>query len=118
MLLLLLPLLNVWELWLAWKFPELSFCVSKEEQKHLYGLLRKDVVVVWFKMQIMGGAPGWRSRFTVQLLILDEDIILWGVGSSPTLDSALTVWSMARILSLCLSAPPSRLCTLSKEINI
>ena len=50
-------------------------------------------------------APVWVGRFTVQLLILDEDIILQYVGSSPMLGPAMTVWGMARILSLPVSLP-------------
>ena len=45
-------------------------------------------------------------------------MISWFVGSSPTLGSVLTVWSLLGILSPSLDAPPLQSLSLSKEINV
>ena len=54
----------------------------------------------------VGGAPGWRSQLSIQLLISAQVMVSWLMGSSPALGSVLTVQSLLGILSLSL-CPPS-----------
>ena len=53
-----------------------------------------------------GGAPGWLSRLSVQLLVLAQVMILRFVSSRPTWGCVLIAWSLLVILSPSLSAPP------------
>ena len=50
---------------------------------------------------------GWLRQLRVQLLISPQDMTSLSIGSSPTLGSALRVWSLLGILSLSLSLCPS-----------
>ena len=61
--------------------------------------------------------PGWLSRLRVQLLVLAQVMILWFVGSSPTLGSELTAWSLLGILSLPFSLPLPLSCCLRLSQN-
>ena len=59
--------------------------------------------------EILLGVPGWLSQLSIRLLISAQVMISRFVGSSPTLGSALTVWSplgtLSLSLSLCLASP-------------
>ena len=52
-----------------------------------------------------GRAPGWLSQLSDQLLISAQVMILQFCEFEPCMDSALTVWSMLKILPLCLTLP-------------
>ena len=58
-----------------------------------------------FKKIKDSGAPGWLSQLRVQLVISAQVMISRFMGSSPTLGSALTVWSLLGILSFSLPLP-------------
>ena len=51
--------------------------------------------------------PGWLRQLSIELLTSAQVMISWFVRSSPTSHSALTAWSLLRILSLSLSVCPS-----------
>ena len=62
--------------------------------------------------------PGWLSRLSVQLLVLDQVVISRVMSSSPASGSVLTVWSPLGILSLPLSLPRPCLGSLSLSFKI
>ena len=66
----------------------------------------------------MGCLDGWLSQLSFWLLTSAQVTISWSVSSSPSLDSALTVWSLLGILSLPLSLPLPDLCTCSLSLKI
>ena len=67
----------------------------------------------------IGGAPGWLSPLSFQLLILAQVMISWFTSLSPTSGSVLAAWSLLGILCFPLSAPPySHVLSLSLSLTL
>ena len=60
------------------------------------------------------------QRLSVRLLLLAQDTNSWFVGSSPTLGSVPTAWSLLGILSLSLCPSPmhARMLALSLSLSL
>ena len=66
------------------------------------------------KKILADGALGWLSQLSLHLLISAQVMISWFMGWSSMSGSALTVWSLLRILSLPLPLPLPFSLSLSK----
>ena len=62
--------------------------------------------IIFYNKFLELGVPGWLRWVSIRLLISAQVTISWFVSSSPMSGSALTVWSLLRILSPPLSTPP------------
>ena len=82
-----------------------------------------DLIIIFVnnkkKATMRPGAPGKLSQLSVQLLISAQVTISQFMRSSPALGSALTAWSLLRIVSLpSVSLPCSCTCALSLTLSL
>ena len=82
-------------------------------------ILTSDIGGRGVNLKAIPGVPGWLSRSSVQLLVSGQVMISRFVGSSSASGSALTGWSLLRILSplLSLSLSLPGLCCLCLSQN-
>ena len=89
---------------------------------HIYDLCT-FLFIVYFNEKfylkiIVTGVAGWLSGFRIRLLISVQAMISWFMSCSSLSGFVLTVHSLLGILSLSLSLPLPRLCSLSLCVKI
>ena len=77
-----------------------------------------DIYLPEFTSTPRPGASGWFSWLSAWLLISDQAMISWFVGSSPASGSVLMVWSLFWILCIPLSLPFPHSCVVSLSLSL